>query len=279
MTEEKVELSEDEFHDLVVDTFTKNKGKAIILPNSEKWVEGCENRYSVNSEGQVFSYYGISKTTMKPFIINSGYYTVNFCINDKRTKKLVHRLVAQAFIPNNNGYPCVNHIDGDKLNNNYKNLEWITYRDNNKHAANTGLKKGKCTLKEAEDIRVLYSTTLNSITDLALSYKMSTVNIKQIINDIIWTPTNHPNSREIGDMYKNNKCVSYTNYIVEYSRTLDKWTYSSLGDIFYIRRATIHKIFQRGFMSLHTYKESIKKAEKTLIKKYLKWEEGNRNKV
>ena len=51
----------------------------------------------------------------------------------------VHRLVARFYIPNPNDLPCVNHIDGNKQNNNVDNLEWCTYSDNGKHAVKTGL--------------------------------------------------------------------------------------------------------------------------------------------
>lgn len=53
----------------------------------------------------------------------------------------VHRLVAQVFIENKDNKPCVNHIDGNKSNNNINNLEWVTYSENNRHAYRTGLKK------------------------------------------------------------------------------------------------------------------------------------------
>ena len=59
----------------------------------------------------------------------NGYEVVS--INHKKYK--VHRLVAQAFLPNPENKPCVNHIDGNKQNNHYKNLEWVTHAENMEH--------------------------------------------------------------------------------------------------------------------------------------------------
>ena len=61
----------------------------------------------------------------------------------KRETLSVHRLVAEAFVPNPNGLPQVNHKDGNKTNNHYSNLEWVTQTDNIRHAIANGLKKGK----------------------------------------------------------------------------------------------------------------------------------------
>lgn len=69
------------------------------------------------------------------WIQNTGYKTVQ--INNK--KYSIHRLVAEAFIPNPENKPQVNHIDGNKLNNNADNLEWCTCKENVQHAFNTGL--------------------------------------------------------------------------------------------------------------------------------------------
>ena len=57
---------------------------------------------------------------------NSGYLCVNLCKHGRRWKRLVHRLVAEAFIPNPLGLETVNHKDEDKANNSAANLEWMT---------------------------------------------------------------------------------------------------------------------------------------------------------
>jgi hypothetical protein len=63
-------------------------------------------------------------------IINSGYLIVSFKVNSKTYRRLVHRLVAEAFIPNNKNYPQVNHKDECRTNNNVNNLEWCTSKYN-----------------------------------------------------------------------------------------------------------------------------------------------------
>lgn len=68
-------------------------------------------------------------------INNRGYKAV--CL--RKTTYMVHRLVAQAFIDNPDNKPVVNHIDGNKLNNDVCNLEWCTVAENNAHARKTGL--------------------------------------------------------------------------------------------------------------------------------------------
>ena len=108
-----------------------------------KDILGYEGKYQVSTKGEVYS--EISGKILKQFYRGSRpdnkYLVINLCENNKQKTVSVHRLVAQAFIPNPNNLPCVNHIDGNKDNNCVENLEWCTYSENNYHAFRTGLKK------------------------------------------------------------------------------------------------------------------------------------------
>ena len=100
--------------------------------------------YFVTKDGKIFS---TRKT--KNFIElktnvdkKTGYVFVMFNINGKSYRKTVHRIVAKSFIPNPENKEQVNHIDGNKQNNNISNLEWNTRSENMQHAYKTGLNKG-----------------------------------------------------------------------------------------------------------------------------------------
>lgn len=77
----------------------------------------------------------------KPYINDSGYLCVGIYDSEKgqSVQHRVHRLVAEAFIPNPDGKRTVNHIDGNKLNNCVENLEWATHKENLSHARKIGL--------------------------------------------------------------------------------------------------------------------------------------------
>lgn len=73
---------------------------------------------------------------------NDDYPYLSLCKNGIYTRKNIHRLLAMAFIPNPNNYPAINHIDGNKKNNDLSNLEWCSYSHNNSEAYRIGLNKG-----------------------------------------------------------------------------------------------------------------------------------------
>lgn len=115
-----------------------------------KDIEGYEGLYAVTKDGRVWSYLkkgkgghiGKWKTLSKcgnGNKKNNLYYTVSLHKNGKTKRRRVHRLVAQTYIPNPKNKPEINHIDGNKFNNNVYNLEWNTRLENIEHAIRTGL--------------------------------------------------------------------------------------------------------------------------------------------
>lgn len=95
-----------------------------------------EENYKISNFGNIKE---VKTNNIRKYREKSGYYYVGLDKNEYR----VHRLVAIAFVPNNDptNKIYVNHIDGDKHNNNSKNLEWTTPSENNIHANETGLRK------------------------------------------------------------------------------------------------------------------------------------------
>lgn len=95
-------------------------------------IKGYEGFYKINSEGEVISVKR-SGAVMKPRL-HKGYLQLNLSKGGKSRTCVIHRLVAQTFIPNPENKQQVNHIDGDKMNNNVENLEWVTAHENMSHA-------------------------------------------------------------------------------------------------------------------------------------------------
>src|SRR5438128_397563 len=99
--------------------------------------------YKISSHGRLMSYVKDPKGVIMKLCPNSsGYLRTSFTINRIAKQAEAHRLVGLYFVPNPLNKPCINHKDGNKLNNYYKNLEWATWGENNIHALNMGLKPG-----------------------------------------------------------------------------------------------------------------------------------------
>lgn len=87
--------------------------------------------YSVSDDGKVRN--DRTGHILCPAVSNAGYLRTNFCVGGKMKNVSIHRLVAEIFVPNPDGKPEVNHKDGNKMNNNADNLEWVTGAENKRH--------------------------------------------------------------------------------------------------------------------------------------------------
>lgn len=116
----------------------------------EQWkdIEGYEGLYQVSNLGRIKCIRVITgrdritkckNLILKPEITRTGYLRISLQYGIK-SRKLIHRLVAESFIPNPNNLPEVNHRIGDKADNRASNLEWVTKSSNIKHAFAIGLK-------------------------------------------------------------------------------------------------------------------------------------------
>jgi hypothetical protein len=103
-----------------------------------KQIKGYEN-YLISPDGRVFSLYTMKFLKLR--VTNCGYNQIQLFNKDGYKYFSVHRLVANAYIQNEENKPQVNHIDGNKLNNLAFNLEWVTASENQKHCSDIGLRK------------------------------------------------------------------------------------------------------------------------------------------
>ena len=101
--------------------------KAPQIENPKKTSIPDFKEYEIDRNGNVFR----NGKLMKQQTNTYGYKHIHLCIGGKVTTCLVHRLVAMAFIPNPDGKPCVDHIDGNRKNNSVDNLRWVTIKENN----------------------------------------------------------------------------------------------------------------------------------------------------
>ena len=167
----------------------------------EEWkdIEGYEGRYAISSKGRLYSYR--YRRIIVPGETKKGYFVQGLCKDGKMKSYLIHRLVAQAFIPNPDNFDEVNHKDLNKKNNSIENLEWVTRKDNRNHAIRNGhlgyrFGKGNGIGKKSRGNRRLTKEQVFEIRNrlrngetgvsLAKEYGVGTSCISHIRNDKTW---------------------------------------------------------------------------------------------
>ena len=103
--------------------------------------------YMISDNGKVKSLKFGEENELKPYN-NGGYMYIKLSKNGKVKQFKIHRLVAEAFIPNIENKPHINHIDFNPSNNNYSNLEWCTHKENMEHS----IKAGRISIAKAQKV-------------------------------------------------------------------------------------------------------------------------------
>lgn len=142
-----------------------------------KWKILKENEnYSINEKGEIKN--NITKKILSPSINkDSGYYQIDLWKNNKSRKYTLHRLVANNFIPNLENKPTVDHIDGNRLNNNISNLRWATYSEQNSRFNTFGVRSEKIKVINVNGEELIF----NRIKDVAEHFNCNISNISQML--------------------------------------------------------------------------------------------------
>jgi hypothetical protein len=165
----------------------------------ERWVDiaGYEGVYQVSTQGRVRSLdrtakgrNGVIKGKIKhQGISNSGYCTTGLYLNGKLRTVLVHRLVANAFVKNPNNLPEVNHLNEDKTDNTYTNLEWSTRSGNALHSVRKfrGSNSGTSKLTEEQVVEIIDLLGVMPQTEIGKLYGVSNHTIHKIKSGGNWS--------------------------------------------------------------------------------------------
>lgn len=188
------------------------------LPLAEVWlpISGYVGLYEISSYGRIRSKdralvcgYGVSVKKgqiIKPYITPKGYATVNLWREGKKKPFWIHRLVAMHFIANESCLPEVNHKDFNKQNNCIDNLEWVTKKENIRHAYQAGktfriemCKQGhKLSIEKAEEMRQLHAAG-RSHYEIAAMFGVAVVTSRAVIRGAHWVREKATPLRTEGD--------------------------------------------------------------------------------
>lgn len=119
--------------------------------------------YKVSNFGNIQVFYNGAWTSKQTKITKEGYMVARVSRHKKKVELRIHRLVAEAFIPNPNNKPYINHKDGNRCNNHVDNLEWVTPLENTHHAMRRGKYAVKLHPEQITQIRKLHSEGHNQV--------------------------------------------------------------------------------------------------------------------
>lgn len=154
------------------------------------------NKYIVSEYGDVKNIQ--TEIVLKPHVNKGGYKYVCISLNKalgmgKRKVILIHKAVAYNYLKNPNNYNTVDHIDADKTNNHFSNLEWVTPKENTLRAYKKGLIKKitnnphqKLTEIQVKEIKALLKESKYTHKEIAIMYNVTRGNITQIANGQIY---------------------------------------------------------------------------------------------
>jgi hypothetical protein len=138
--------------------------------------------YDITPHGDIYSHK--RHKFLKQQTNHRGYSQTRLYEKDKSRMYVIHRLVAQMYLPNPDHLPFVNHKDGNKRNNHMNNLEWCTAQQNSDHAILHGKFRSKLIAEDVKHIRELYPTLNQS--QLAANYGISRLMVHRIIHRKSW---------------------------------------------------------------------------------------------
>lgn len=232
--------------------------------STEEWrdIPGYEGYYQASRHGRIKRV--SSGKILKPSISNWGYYRVRLSCDGTIHYQSIHRLILLAFAGYANGsYEC-NHIDGNKSNNNIKNLEWVTSSENRLHSSrilgHRGENMGAAKLSEAKvlEIRKLYLTGEYSYEKLCHMFNVSVSLIGAIITNKAWTHVENKisvngriaikqstRSKKYGSDVSTSKLAESDVITMRYMYKTGKYTQKELGNMFGVNDRSVSGIINR----------------------------------
>jgi hypothetical protein len=150
--------------------------------------------YWFTEDGRAFSFKRKKERELRGSQNSSGYIQLRLMGRKGSALYLLHRLVAEAFIPNPENKQQVNHKDSNRTNNHIENLEWVTPEENVQHALKSGRMKGnrgekngraKLTEEQVEEIREQLGRGVRQV-DIAERFGIGQAHVSRIARNVSW---------------------------------------------------------------------------------------------